>query len=90
MIVTAQRTAFQKEHEDLIERKDIGSKSPILSLNPFLDNEQIIRVGGRLDRGSTLSYDETHPIFLPYACGLTIDCVGCASGKPTWWKSTDA
>ena len=42
----------------------ITGKSHLSPLNPYLDDQQILRVGGRLDR-SSLSDHVKHPIILP-------------------------
>ncbi|XP_018332480.1 uncharacterized protein LOC108741982 [Agrilus planipennis] len=42
----------------------VPSKSRLLALNPFLDSEGIIRVGGRLQNAPYI-YDKKHPILLP-------------------------
>uniref|UniRef100_A0A2S2PTX9 Integrase catalytic domain-containing protein n=1 Tax=Schizaphis graminum TaxID=13262 RepID=A0A2S2PTX9_SCHGA len=38
------------------------------SLNPFFDNDNILRVGGRLGNATDLTHDHRHPIMIPYAC----------------------
>ncbi|CAI6357820.1 unnamed protein product [Macrosiphum euphorbiae] len=38
------------------------------SLNPFFDNDSILRVGGRLGNATDLTYDQRHPIIIPYSC----------------------
>ncbi|XP_045457904.1 uncharacterized protein LOC123668157 [Melitaea cinxia] len=38
--------------------------SPIRKLNPFIDENQLIRVGGRIQH-SDISYNNAHPIILP-------------------------
>ena len=38
--------------------------SPLLKLSPMVDNDGLIRVGGRLQRAS-LSYEGSHPLDLP-------------------------
>ncbi len=45
--------------------------SRVSNLNPFLDKDEVIRVGGRLDQ-SNLSYDKKHPILLPKDHKLTL------------------
>lgn len=42
----------------------VKSDCKILNLNPFLDNDGVLRVGGRLAK-SELPYDTKHPIILP-------------------------
>lgn len=59
-----QGTHFEDEIQSVIAKKAVHSKSPLLSLNPFLDDDKILRVRGRLER-SLLQFDAKHPIFLP-------------------------
>ena len=58
-----QRTTFTYEHDLLMKRKLI-LKGNLASLNPFLDDQQIMRVGGRL-RNSNLPFNQKHPMILP-------------------------
>ena len=37
----------------------------LLSLSPFLDEDGIMRVGGRLGKSKTIPYDHKHPIIMP-------------------------
>ena len=53
-----------KSRESIRERRKVLKKSNIYCLDPFLDQEGILRVGGRLHRAD-LSYEERHPIILP-------------------------
>ena len=55
---------FQKEKECLKLNNKIMRSSSILKLDPFLDENQILRVGGRLRRGC-LPNQVKHPIILP-------------------------
>ncbi|XP_011859356.1 PREDICTED: uncharacterized protein LOC105556853 [Vollenhovia emeryi] len=59
-----QGVAFKNELYSLRERHSLDKRSNILSLNPFLDSDGIIRVGGRL-RHSELEFAQKHPILLP-------------------------
>ncbi|XP_018313929.1 uncharacterized protein [Mycetomoellerius zeteki] len=61
---TIQRRAFPNEFRALAKGDDVGTSSAILSLSPFLDDNGVIRVGGRL-KNSDLSFDACHPILLP-------------------------
>lgn len=61
--------AIQKKHysieiQDLRKGHQIKISSPIKSLNPFLDQEGILRVSGRLNN-APMEYDAQHPIILP-------------------------
>jgi hypothetical protein len=55
---------FRKEKECLTLNNKIMRSSSILKLDPFLDDNQILRVGGRLRRGC-LPNQVKHPIILP-------------------------
>ncbi|XP_011169507.2 uncharacterized protein LOC105202619 [Solenopsis invicta] len=58
-----QRQLFPLEIRALTQNKSVSSKSPLFSLNPFLDEEQIIRVGGRLSQ-APIPAQARHPIVL--------------------------
>ncbi|XP_053698861.1 uncharacterized protein LOC128745814 [Sabethes cyaneus] len=60
----AQADVFQQEIKDLRENKLVAKHSPIRLLSPFLDPEEIIRVGGRL-RLSDQPFLSKHPALLP-------------------------
>jgi len=53
-----------QEKTDLIEKVRVSKKSSMLSLNPFLDGNQLIMLGGRL-RNSELAFDLQRPLILP-------------------------
>jgi hypothetical protein len=53
-----------KEKADLLEKGSLSRKSSLLSLNPFLDGNQFLRVGGRLEN-SEMTFDQQHPLILP-------------------------
>lgn len=55
--------------EDELNRK-VFSK-PLRKLNAFIDDQGILRVGGRL-KYSHLTYDRKHPILLPRQSNLTV------------------
>lgn len=59
----SQIESFNEEYNCLLSGKILSSKSKLLSLNPFMDNDQIVRVGGRL-RNSPFSYGKKHPILI--------------------------
>lgn len=70
MIRLSQIQYFPKEYSNLKLDKPIQKSSNLLHLNPFLDSERLIRVGGRLSN-SNLSYDNKYPILLPKKHSLT-------------------
>ena len=61
----SQLSVFAAEIRILEEGKTLKEESPTLnSLRPFLDDEGLLRVGGRLEF-SSLSWVEKHPVLLP-------------------------
>ena len=70
-----QRDEFASEIANLKEIKAVHKKSKLLSLNPFLDDHCVLRVGGRL-KHSTLSHSQKDPVLLPqshFVTALIID-----------------
>ena len=67
-IATAQQQAFKEEIAILKEGKELGNK--LLPLRPFLDQDGLLRVGGRLGL-SELPYTKRHPLVLPGKHQLT-------------------
>lgn len=65
-----QITEFAAEINALEKDKVIPSNSKILSLNPFLDEQRILRVGGRL-RNSNLPYESKFPMIIPSSHAFT-------------------
>lgn len=62
-----QEEVFKEELETVKSDELISKKSSIHSLNPFLNNaDGLLRVSGRLENAHHLSYDQKHPIILPY------------------------
>lgn len=61
LVKLAQLVSFPSEVECLKEGKLISSKSSILSLSPFVDEQEVLRVGERL-RQSNLSVNLKHPM----------------------------
>ncbi|XP_044574134.1 uncharacterized protein LOC123258335 [Drosophila ananassae] len=65
--VLTQRQGYPKEYSCLLKKQQIPSSSPLKNLNPFLDHRGVLRASGRLVASDTLSYDERHPIIIPYS-----------------------
>lgn len=63
LIYLAQSRSFESEINSLKKGKTINIKSKILSLNPYLDADGVMRVGGRLDN-STYDYNKKHPMIV--------------------------
>ncbi|XP_067208500.1 uncharacterized protein [Linepithema humile] len=64
-----QNTQFYDEMKKLADKVSIN-KGKLANLNPFLDENGLIRVGGRLQK-SELSFGQKHPILLPNRHSLT-------------------
>nr|XP_033339068.1 uncharacterized protein LOC117227701 [Megalopta genalis] len=65
-----QRECFAEEMQDLSQGRRVHRKSKLNTLDPFLDRDGIIRVGGRL-KHSDIPYSQRHPIVLPKSHHLT-------------------
>ncbi|XP_076301733.1 uncharacterized protein LOC143219738 [Lasioglossum baleicum] len=59
-----QATAFRTEINAFKQTKPVDTRSPLSKLNPFVDSNDLLRVGGRL-KHSFLPWDTKHPIILP-------------------------
>ena len=53
-----------ESRDHLKERRRLLRNSNLVRLDPFLDRDGILRVGGRFSRPS-LTFEEKHPILLP-------------------------
>lgn len=69
-IKQAQEFQFGEEIRYLKNKSCVPKKSVLHTLYPLLDQNGILRVGGRIDQAH-LSYDERHPIILPSKSHLT-------------------
>ncbi|XP_057329854.1 uncharacterized protein LOC130670463 [Microplitis mediator] len=66
----AQSIAFAEEIHRIQRKMPLSSHSKLLTLNPFIDKEGLLRVGGRL-QNSSLDYSEKHQIILPKSHHIT-------------------
>lgn len=71
LIRLAQSEMFSSEIRCLKTKKPIDKHSKLLSLNPFIDNQNILRVGGRISHSQNISYNQKHQVILPYKHKLT-------------------
>ncbi|XP_064462603.1 uncharacterized protein LOC135373309 [Ornithodoros turicata] len=60
-----QNSAFEEEISILQRKEDIPPSSRIQQLHPYLDDESVLRLQGRLQE-SDLAQDGNHPILLPH------------------------
>ena len=65
-----QLEAFEKEIGRLKNGKRLSKGSPLSKLNPVIDQDGVVRVGGRLSRAE-LTLEERHPIILPGSHHIT-------------------
>ncbi|XP_076766420.1 uncharacterized protein LOC143433153 [Xylocopa sonorina] len=59
-----QKQEFSRELHLLSKNQNIDKKSKLISLNPFIESNGILRVGGRL-RHFNINYSQKHPTLLP-------------------------
>lgn len=71
LLAIAQSEEFSEKIAALSRKKEISSKSKILSLRPFLDENNLLRIGGRL-QGSQLDYQQKHAIIIPRNHHITL------------------
>ncbi|XP_076376168.1 uncharacterized protein LOC143258753 [Megalopta genalis] len=72
----AQREAFSTEIRLVQTQQALPNSSALRSLNVFLDNGGLLRVGGRLSN-APIDYDQKHPIILPPRHPLTDLVIKC-------------
>ncbi|XP_058840343.1 uncharacterized protein LOC131695821 [Topomyia yanbarensis] len=60
----AQQEAFAPEIRELEKGNSVPKRSHVRQMSPFLDQEKVLRVGGRL-KLSQLPYQSKHPALLP-------------------------
>lgn len=70
IIKSLQRKAFSEEIQALSDQLTVKGTSPLYKLDPYFDQNGIIRVGGRLSKGD-ISEDIKHPILLPKGSHVT-------------------
>lgn len=70
LVRLVQQDYFSQEISLLKRGKHLPKSSKILSLDPFIDEECLLRVRGRL-KNSQESYDKIHPILLPSTHNFT-------------------
>lgn len=58
------------EFKDLKKNREVDRHSSLIAPAPFLDNENIMRVGGRLE-AADITFDAKHPLLLPYNDPIT-------------------
>lgn len=79
-IKQVQGVEFEEEIRLILEGKEVLKKSALHTLCPFLDENRLLRVGGRIDQAD-VSYDTRHPIILPAKSHLTQLLIADAHNK---------
>ncbi|KAK0140410.1 hypothetical protein N1851_022619 [Merluccius polli] len=64
IIRAVQREAYADDIRHIEHGESVPKRSPLSKLNPIIDTDTIVRVGGRLAK-APLTADETHPILIP-------------------------
>ncbi|XP_059223145.1 uncharacterized protein LOC131996956 [Stomoxys calcitrans] len=68
LIAMSQKAFYPREYLSLSLKNPILKSSSLLNLNPFCDSEGVLRICGRLTSSPFLTYNERHPVILPYNC----------------------
>lgn len=61
----AQRQCFVKEIQHLLKGEVVGKNSKVVTLDPFMDKDGLLRVGGRI-RHANLNDCQKHPYLIPH------------------------
>ena len=69
IIIYIQGKYFSSTISNLKSKNSLNRHDNLLKLQPFLDNEGLLRVGGRLNY-SNLNYSSKHPVILPNKCKI--------------------
>ena len=71
IIRSLQQEHFQDEYRSLGRKKPIEGKSKLLSLNPFLDEDGLMRANSRLKNADYLPFSTRFPVILPRRTWVT-------------------
>ena len=61
LVKLSQARSFPKDRQQLLSHKPVLANSKLRALSPYLDKEQLLRVGGRLSN-SALTHSQQHPL----------------------------
>ncbi|KAL0153107.1 hypothetical protein M9458_051601 [Cirrhinus mrigala] len=64
ILLSVQKSVYPEEYSALMRHAEISQSSPLIKLNPVLDEDGLIRVGGHLTHAPVVS-EERNPIVLP-------------------------
>lgn len=71
LIIKSTQQDHFPEIEDIMNGKRISKASKLYNLNPFMDENGVMRVGGRLKNSSSIDYPQKHPVILPKVGHIT-------------------
>ena len=71
IIKEAQQEAFQEEYKAPANFKSVPQNSKLLSLNPILGEDGLLRSDGRLRYADYLPFDARYTVILPRKSGVT-------------------
>ncbi|XP_047123010.2 uncharacterized protein LOC105849104 [Hydra vulgaris] len=71
IIAKAQKESFKEEYSNIKKGKPISISSKIISLNPQIDEDGLLRSCSRLQNAHYLPYDVKYPIILPRGHTIT-------------------
>lgn len=74
LIKSIQNELFSDEIKTLRKNKQVKKSSVLFSLSPFLDDNELIRVGGRLNRAD-IPFDAKHQILMPNKHPITLHLI---------------
>ena len=75
IIKSVQGRHFGEEIISLEMKRPLKSSSSTLKLDPIMDSEEALQVGGRIQR-SALAIEIQHPVLLPKSCRIA-ELTGC-------------
>lgn len=70
LVKIAQMQSFPRDYEYLMKYKNVKNNSNLLQLAPFIDHDNLIRVGGRINH-SLFQFSRKHPLILSSKHPLT-------------------
>lgn len=81
LIHLVQQESFSDVYDFLTNNKALPSKHKLSNLNLFIDENQIIRVGGRLNNSLEFNYNKKHPILISCKHHFTVTLFRCEHNK---------
>ncbi|GFU32412.1 integrase catalytic domain-containing protein [Nephila pilipes] len=69
LVRSVQFVYFSKDIQCIMKGEKLSNSSKLLNLSPFLDEKNVLRVGGRLQH-SELPLNHKHPMLIPNNCNI--------------------